>query len=162
MAAKAKPYGLVPLARLAGGLFDPVTAKRGFAKADLIASWSEIAGPRYADKTLPEKLVWPRDRSGGAVLTVRVDGPSAVFLQHETQPFIERVNAFFGYPAVAELRIVQKPVASARAASPEPPVLPEAEARAVEDSVAEVESDGLREALRALGTAVATDRLARP
>lgn len=161
MSAASKTYGPVPFARLAAGVLGPVAAKRGFAKADLVAAWDEVAGPRYAAVTRPEKLQWPRDGAGGAVLTVRVAGPSAVLLQHETEQFIARVNAFLGYNAVTQLRIMQRPIEAPPRAKKEPPPLSDAEKQAVAEAVADVESDGLRAALMRLGTAIAADGLAR-
>ena len=160
MVRAKKQYGAVQLASLAAQVIDPLTAKRGFAKADLVLAWSDVVGPRYAALTRPEKLRWPRN-GFGAVLTVRVDGPAAVFLQHESEQFIARVNAFLGYSAVTSLRIVQKPIA-AEGPPPAAPEPSEAELAAVQQSVATIEAGGLRDALERLGTAVAADRLARP
>ena len=52
--------GPIPLSELVGKIVAPVTAKRGFAAADLVAAWPDIAGSRFADCTRPEKIVWPR------------------------------------------------------------------------------------------------------
>ncbi|MHA1573465.1 MAG: DUF721 domain-containing protein [Alphaproteobacteria bacterium] len=162
MAKGSKGHGPLPIARLASRVINTATAKRGFAKADLISAWAEVAGPRYAALTQPESLRWPRDQAFGAILTVRVDGPAAVFLQHEADQFISRVNAFLGYAAVSELRIVQKPLGK-KPATPGPPIeLPPAMEKSIRRAVSDVESDGLRSALEQLGRAVATDRLARP
>ena len=35
-------------------------------------------------------------------------------MQHSARQIIERINAYFGYAAVAELRIVQAPMCSTR------------------------------------------------
>ena len=104
---------------------------------------------------------WPRD-GYGAVLTVRVAGPGAVFLQHESEQFLERINAFLGYAAVGELRIVQKPVGAVDRGPAEPVELPEAELKSIRESVSAVEAGDLRDALERLGAAIASDRLARP
>jgi hypothetical protein len=160
MSVAKKQYGAVHLASLAARVIDPITAKRGFAKADLVSLWGEIVGPRYAATTQPEKLHWPRG-GYGAVLTVRVAGASAIFLQHESEQFLERVNSFLGYSAVSELRIVQRPIVQPVPAAP-PPDLPAAEQEAVRASVSAVGAGGLRDALERLGAAIASDRLARP
>ena len=161
MATANKQYGARNLASLAAGVIDPITAKRGFGKANLIASWSDVVGPRYAATTRPERLHWPRD-GYGAVLTVRVAGPGAVFLQHESELFLERINAFLGYAAVGELRIVQKPVGADDRGPVEPAEVPEAELKSIRESVSAVEAGDLRDALERLGAAIASDRLARP
>jgi hypothetical protein len=161
MTKAKKQFGAVKLANLAAGVIDPLTAKRGFAKAELVSSWNDIVGPRYGAMTRPEKLHWPRD-GYGAVLTVRVSGPGAIFLQHESEQFVSRINAFLGYAAVTDLRIVQKPIARTDRPVPKAPDLPQSKRAAIKESVAAVEGGGLREALERLGTAIAADRLARP
>jgi len=158
----SKQHGPIAIARLASLLIDKATAKRGFAKAELVTAWAEVAGPRYAALTQPESLRWPRDQAFGAILTVRVDGPAAVFLQHETDQFISRVNAFLGYAAVSDLRIVQKPLSKEPTTIGALVELPPAVQKSIRQAVSDVESDDLRAALEQLGRAVATDRLARP
>lgn len=163
MGTRSKQRGPVQLARLASKVIDPATAKRGFAKADLVSAWAEIAGPRYGAVTQPERLHWPRSQSSsGAILTVRVNGPAAIFLQHETEQFLDRINAFLGYAAVAELRLVQKPIDSKPRPESPPPDLPTATKASIRNTVAGVDNDGLRDALEELGQAIARDRLARP
>ena len=163
MNASAKQRGPVQLARLAARVFDPITAKRGFAKVDLIAAWSDVVGPRYAASTQPEKLQWPRDRSDGAVLTVRVNGPTSVFLQHETEQFISRINSFLGFAAVCELRIIQRPITKTGKPMPaKPPDLAPDEKAAIRQELTDIDDGDLRDALARLGTAIAQARLARP
>lgn len=154
--------GPVMLAALVGRVLDPVTARRGFATADLIAAWPEIVGIRYAGCSRPEKIVWPRGESRDgdpALLILRVDGPKAIFVQHETGQIMDRVNAFLGYAAIGQIRIVQAPVGetprkppASRSALP-----PEAEARLAE-TLANVADDGLRAALGRLGRGVLSER----
>ncbi len=163
MASSATAKGAQPLARLIGRVLDPVSARRGFATADLMAAWDDIVGPRYAPFTQPDKLAWPKGREGGGVLTVRVDGARAVFLQHESEQFIQRINRFLGFGAVAELRILQRPIRGRRRepASSKPAPLPTAEAEILRETVEAVSGDGLRDALLRLGEGVVRARLAR-
>ena len=105
---------------LVAGLLDPVLARKAGMSTGLISAWPEIAGLRLAGVSRPEKLVWPPRRQGGegpfepATLVVACEGASVLRLQHQASELLGRVNAFFGYPAVARLKIVQKPVAPAR------------------------------------------------
>jgi hypothetical protein len=162
MTPKDRWSGPTPLSRLVKGAIDPVIAKRGFGAADLIGAWDEIVGPRYASSTRPEQIKWPQQRGGAAVLTVGVDSGQAVYLQHELDQLLERVNGFLGYEAIAEIRLVQKNVRRA-AMQPHPEMpLPEAESLALDASVADIDDDKLRSALRKLGEAVVRKRLARP
>jgi hypothetical protein len=161
--ANGMKKGPVSLAVAIGRTLDPAVARRGFASVDLLASWDSVVGPRYAGFTQPEKLAPPRQGDGPGVLTVRVDGPRAVFLQHELPQFIDRINRFLGYAAVGEVRIVQKPMPAPPKPAPKaPPPLPAEVEKALDEAVATVGDEGLREALRRLGRAVAGSRLAQP
>ncbi len=54
---------------------------------------------------------------------LRVEGPRAIEVQHRVGQILERVNLYFGYRAITEMRILQAPVAKTapRPASPKPP-----------------------------------------
>lgn len=149
--------GPVALGELVGEAISPITAKRGFATADLIAAWPEIAGPLHAGCTAPEKIAWPRDNDDEAtgVLIVKAEGPRAVFVQHDLPQILERVNAFFGYRAIGRAKIVQGPVASHPAEGTTDPVElgPSAE-RALAEQLEVIEDGRLRAALARLGRGV--------
>jgi hypothetical protein len=153
-----KRRGAVPLSALVRQVLDPVTARRGFATADIISAWPEIVGSRFADCTAPEKIVWPRgEENAGApgMLVLRVDGPRAVLVQHETAQIAQRVNAFLGYGAIAQVRIVQAPVEKReRPGITRPPELTESQEAALGATVASVGGDRIRAALTRLGRVV--------
>jgi hypothetical protein len=162
-AEKPKRRGALPLTALVGRIVDPVIAARGFANGDLVASWPEIVGQAFAGWTEPERIAWPRGEAGKApppgVLHLRVDGPRAVYVQHELPQIIERINAFLGYAAVGQVRIVQKPVLRRqKPARPGPrPLTPAGEAE-LAATLGEVAGDRLRGALDRLGRAVLAPR----
>ena len=159
--AKRGRRGPVALGELVGRVLDPVTARRGFATADLIAAWPEIVGARYADCTRPERIVWPRgeDATGaGGVLHLKVEGPRAILVQHELGQIIERINGYLGYAAIAKVRLVQAPVGSPRPRTQgDRPLDAEDEAR-LGEAISGVEDDGLRAALDRLGRGVLSRR----
>jgi hypothetical protein len=154
-----------PLSALVGRVLDPVSAKRGFANAELLAAWPEIAGPRYAHTTQPERISWAHGSAAaedGGTLTVWVEASAALHFQHEIGQILERVNGFLGFGAVRRIRIVQRPIAHA-AAEPrhEPRPLDPAEESRLAATVAGVEGDGLREALKRLGRGVLAGNVAK-
>src|SRR5438093_11827714 len=60
MAGK-RPFGNpVPVSDLATEILDPVLRKRAGISIGLVQSWEEIAGPRLASHSRPEKIQWPR------------------------------------------------------------------------------------------------------
>ena len=152
--------GPVILTELVGKVLAPMASAHGLALAHLITAWPEIVGARYAGCTRPDKIIWPRGRSGGeragepALLVLKVDGPRAVLVQHESSQIIEKVNSFLGYGAIGQLRIVQGPVGSPNRAAPAmQPLGAEAENQ-LAGRLSGVRDDGLRAALDRLGRGV--------
>ncbi len=136
--------------------------KFGFSTATLIMQWPAIAGSETARYTQPERLKWPRIAAeadadgtseararGGASLLLRVDEARALDVQYKAKQLIERINSYFGYAAVAEIRIVQGPIE--RAQRPEPKRQPPAP---LTREVAGVSHEPLREALAKLGACI--------
>jgi hypothetical protein len=95
-----------PVAELIAGALDPLVRKRGLARAELISWWPDIVGAEFAGRTRPERIRWPRDGKA-ATLFVRCDPSLALQLAHEADRVRERLNRYFGYPAVGAVKIVQ-------------------------------------------------------
>ena len=91
----------------------------------------------------------------GATLVLRVDGGRSLDVQHGARQIIERINAYFGYAAVAELRIVQAPV-GVEGQPPRP--APRPAAPPLTQEVAHIADPGLRDALARLGAEVKAGR----
>ena len=146
------------IATLFGKVIEPVAAKRGFATANLLAAWPELVGARFAAGTQPERINWPRGRAeddAGGTLIVRVMGGQAVYLQHELGTLKDRINAFLGFHAIGDIRLVQTPFTRpARKKPPPQPLIDASQAAALEEQIGSVEDEGLRAALRELGRAV--------
>jgi hypothetical protein len=79
----------------------------GFVQHSIVARWAEIVGPRYAAVTAPESIRFPPGRKSQGVLTLVVEGAHAAMLQHVLPAIVERVNRFFGYPAVERVTLKQ-------------------------------------------------------
>ncbi len=122
---------------------------------ELAGVWPEIVGATLAQLTRPEHYQPGTGLSNNGVLTVKVAGAIALDLQHMAPQVIERVNGYFGYQAIARLKIVQGPLPNA-ATSPRRAVRPlgAAERRALTDSLKPIDHDGLRAVLARLGTKI--------
>ncbi|MFC3072098.1 DUF721 domain-containing protein [Shinella pollutisoli] len=161
--ARTARRGIVQISEVANDLIDPVLAKRAGISTMLLGSWEEIAGSEFADCTRPERIAWPRRASemageGGGhqpgVLVIACEGARALFLSHQQGEIVSRVNGFFGFPAIGQVRIVQKPVSAQPARRGPPRPLKGEAARHLDDLVSGIEDDALKAALRRLGTAV--------
>lgn len=90
----------------------------GFVQSSVVSRWAEIVGERYARVSVPESIRFPQGRRSEGVLALLVDGAHGTMLQHVAPTIIERVNRFFGYPAVARIAIKQGPCAAPPAPAP--------------------------------------------
>src|SRR6188474_34493 len=96
----------------------------GFVQSSIVSRWPEIVGIRYAAVSSPESIRFPQGRKSQGVLTLIVEGAHAPVMQHVAPAIIERVNRFFGYPAVERLSFRQGIVQAEKARSrPAPPSL---------------------------------------
>ena len=137
-----------------------------FVSPDLLAAWPEIVGERLAGLCLPVHMkAQPKSRSrhkkageDGAVLEVRADPSIQIDLDYGQALILERINAFFGYQAVASLKVLPKTpsaVAEPAAATSDPPIVPTPAARdAARAQVVQVEDERLRRVLEELGASV--------
>jgi hypothetical protein len=79
----------------------------GFVQSSVVSRWPEIVGERYAGVSSPESIRFPHGKRAEGVLTLVVDGAHAPMMQHVAPAIVERVNRFFGYPAVARIAFRQ-------------------------------------------------------
>lgn len=106
--------------------------RAGFTDPALVLRWHEIAGPEVARLAQPVKLSDGPQRDGtGGTLTLRAVPGAALFLSHEKRALCERVNAYLGRPAIAQIKFSQgallpRPVAASmeKKAGPLPPADP--------------------------------------
>ncbi|TCL00693.1 hypothetical protein BXY66_3340 [Shimia isoporae] len=79
---------------------------RGFAVTRVLTHWSEIVGQDMASVCRPVDVKY--GRSGfGATLTVLTTGAQAPMLEMQKEKLRGKVNAAYGYNAIAHLRITQ-------------------------------------------------------
>jgi hypothetical protein len=135
--------------------------KRGFAVARILTHWAEIAGPGLSEVTRPLKVSFPRD-GFGATLSLLVSSAHAPVVQMQLPALRERVNACYGYSAIARITLTQTaptgfaegqtPFAPApRRAVPAPDPATEARvALAASQTAAGIGDDKLRAALELL------------
>jgi hypothetical protein len=82
----------------------------GFVQSSVVSRWDEIVGSRYAAVSAPESIRFPVGKKADGTLELIVEGAHATMMQHVVPEIIERVNRFFGYGAVARVKIRQGPV----------------------------------------------------
>ena len=98
------PYKPARLSQMVTLLTRNIFRERGFHQASILTNWADIVGPEWASRSCPEKI------SLRGVLTLRVDGPIALEIQHLEPQIIERIATHFGYKAVVKIHIRQGPL----------------------------------------------------
>jgi hypothetical protein len=154
--------GLRRLPDLLGRVLDPASRRRGLAEARVLTDWPSIVGEVLAARCQPVKLTGG-GRGHGGILHVHVAGSAALELQHSEPQLLERINSYFGYPAVGRLRLTRAPMALPRRAptAAAPPL--DAAARAeIEAVVQPVADDALRAALTGLGATLKAQPASHP
>jgi hypothetical protein len=132
----------------------------GFVQSSIVSRWREIVGDRYAAVSSPESIRFPAGKRSDGVLNLIVEGAHAPMMQHVAPVIVERVNRFFGYPAVARVAFRQGLVQIARARTRAAP--PSLRPIPVElgDSLREVADPELRACLESLARGVAANEAA--
>lgn len=161
--------GARPIGAFVEKALDSAARARGFATTALLSDWRAIAGAELARYTMPDRIIWPRRRDhwddadadnpksrghrrDGATLVLRIEGPRAIEVQHRGTQILERINAYFGYRAVTEMRFLQAPIS--RVARPKRSRKPPLPAYALPKS-AGIQNKGLARALDRLGALAA-------
>jgi len=86
----------------------------GFVQSSVVTRWAEIVGPHHARVCAPESIRFPQGEKSDGTLNLVVMPAHAPLIQHVIPEIIERVNRFFGYGAVAKVKMRQGQVQSQR------------------------------------------------
>ncbi|CAO3430952.1 DUF721 domain-containing protein [Azospirillum doebereinerae] len=135
-----------------------VLGKRGLAFGALITDWPAIVGQQMALRTAPDKLSFPRGKREEATLHIRAMGAIALELQHLEPQIVERINSFFGYRAVARIKLIHAALPPAPSPMVRQRTLTMDEEISVTTTIATVEDEELRATLERFGRSL----LARP
>ena len=138
---------------------------RGFALSRLLTQWAEVVGEEAASQAVPVRIGYGRDGMG-ATLTLLVPGAAAPLVQMQLPRIRDKVNACYGYNAIARILLTQtaatgfaegqSPFAhqpKPAAAAPDPALRGAAQALS-----RDVGDETLRAALEALGEKVLSRR----
>ncbi|NNK16101.1 MAG: DUF721 domain-containing protein [Sulfitobacter sp.] len=144
---------------LLSGQIRRASETRGFAQSRLLTQWAEIAGQDIAAIAQPVEIGYGR-AGMGATLTLLTTGANAPMLEMQKEQLRKKVNAVYGYNAIARVRITQTAAtgfadgkvafghkgADVQERQPDPVLRQKAA-----DAARPVSDDGLRDALARLG-----------
>ena len=156
--SKRRTRGFERTSGLVQGQIRKASETRGFAESRLLTHWAEIVGESVSKMAIPVKISYSQG-GFGATLTLLTTGSFAPMLQADLPKIKEKVNACYGYAAIARIRITQTAptgfaegqVAFQPAPKTKPPTPDPKTCAAAREVAANVTDDSLRQALEALG-----------
>ncbi|HOB14057.1 MAG TPA: DciA family protein [Novosphingobium sp.] len=101
--------------------------KFGFIQSSVVTRWAEIVGDRHARVCAPESIRFPPGEKSEGILQLVVIPAHAPIITHVVPEIIARVNRFFGYNAVARVKLRQgevKPPSAQKSAIAAPSLRP--------------------------------------
>lgn len=122
---RARGMGVRPIAELMPEIGRTAFRKFGFIQSSVVTRWPEIVGHSHARVCAPESIRFPPGEKSEGILQLVVVPAHAPIISHVIPEIIERVNRFFGYKAVARVKLRQGAVKPppAREAPTAPPSL---------------------------------------
>lgn len=79
----------------------------GFVQSSVVTRWPEIVGAAHARHCAPESIRFAPGEKSEGILQLVVSPAHAPIIQHVIPEIIDRVNRFFGYNAVARVKLRQ-------------------------------------------------------
>lgn len=90
-------------------VMNPIAKKQGIIHGKIVLDWEKIIGQDYARFAKPIKVTFPTGRRNGGVLHLKVSPAHALIVQHSRDLVVEKINSFFGYRALCDVRLLQVP-----------------------------------------------------
>ena len=92
--SKSLPYGLKTILK-----------KGGHNYSTIINNWSELVGKKIADVCYPKSLKTGKELKNG-ILFLNISHGDQLLVEYNKKEIIDKINAFFGFTLIKELRLV--------------------------------------------------------
>ena len=150
-----KRHGINKISVTTKVLLKPLVERYGAAYVQVLLDWANIIGPRFADLSQVIHLKFQSNKKTEGILQIRCLSAAIPLLQAQSPQIIDRINRYFGYNAVSQLRfqaglVIKKmpgKIASLK------PLKAESQTE-IESIISTVSNDSLRDALKRLGTGI--------
>jgi hypothetical protein len=147
-----------PLSDLVPGLIKASLGKKSLLFGKMLAEWQHIAGADIAAKATPLDLKFAKklDQKSQATLHIAVQSAYALEISYQKALLIERLNMFFGYPAIKDIKMIQQTNLMSNKKPPSLPARPLTlgEEKLIDGMVTEIQENDLQTALKNLGKAI--------
>ena len=82
-----------------------ILKKGGYNYSSMINNWVSLVGKKISDVAYPKSIKTGRELRNG-VLILNVDHGDQLFVEYSKKDIIDKINAFFGYQFIKEVRLV--------------------------------------------------------
>ena len=82
-----------------------ILKKGGYNYSSMINNWTNLVGKNISDVAYPKSIKTGRELRNG-VLILNVDHGDQLFVEYSKKDIIDKINAFFGYQFIKEVRLV--------------------------------------------------------
>lgn len=135
----------------------------GFVQSSVVTRWPEIVGPTHARVCAPEAIRFPPGEKSEGILQLVVKPAHAPLISQVIPEIIERVNRFFGYQAVARVKLRQGEVKAPHGSDsdsqqPKPPPSLKPIPMELGDSLRDIGDPELRTVLESLARSLGDDK----
>ena len=151
-----KRHGINRISAMTKTLLKPMIDRYGMVYVNILLDWPSIVGERYAELTCVQQLKFPSDKKTDGVLSIRCVSAAIPILQASSPQIIERLNQYFGYRAIVQIRfqaglVLKK--APPKKTIADKPLSTEANEK-INTIINDVTNDDLRLALQRLGEGI--------
>ena len=102
-----RPNRLRAISELLPTVSKNFTQGRGFIHSEILDCWKEIVGEALALNSRPNRILFPKGKRQQGTLYIGASGPTALQIQHDEPTILQRINFYFGYPAIDKISISQ-------------------------------------------------------
>lgn len=142
--------GLVSFGADVRKLVGPLLGKKGMIQADVLTHWQDILGKELSCGVTPFSVSFSKQK--GAVLIVKAfSGAYAVEFTARKEQIKERLNFYFGYAAISDIRVMQGGTFTPPCPKQETDDFSATGTEEIRQLSAGIENESLREALIRLG-----------
>lgn len=150
-----KRHGINKISVTTKVLLKPLIERYGAAYVQVLLDWANIVGPRFAELSQVIHLKFPPNKKTEGVLQMRCLSAAIPLLQAQSLQIIDRINRYFGYNAVSQLKFQAGLVIKKMPGKLVEQKTLKAETQTKIESITSVVSnDNLREALQRLGAGI--------
>ncbi len=82
--------------------------KRGLGNGQIVREWSNIWPKPWCEITIPKRIIWKGNTQSQGILEVSLVNPTMnTLLMHHKGELIRKLNIWFGYQAIIDIRIIK-------------------------------------------------------